>query len=100
METPNKETVMAENDIAHVEDGMDGIQQIDTKGLAAVSTTYQLQGPQRRVRKTGIERRLVLKQDLLLVPLLALIYFVTFLVGWLLYFLLLYCCIVPLSAIV
>ncbi len=44
-------------------------------------TAYILQPKTRPPKKTGLERRLVLKQDLLIVPLLALIYFVTFLVS-------------------
>jgi hypothetical protein len=42
---------------------------------------YAYQEPSKSPRKTGPERRLVMKLDCLLIPLLALIYFVTFLVS-------------------
>jgi hypothetical protein len=42
---------------------------------------YAYQEPERSSRKTGVEKRLVMKLDCLLIPLLALIYFVTFLVS-------------------
>ncbi|OIW32824.1 MFS general substrate transporter [Coniochaeta ligniaria NRRL 30616] len=42
-------------------------------------TAYVLQPTGRPPRKTGLERRLVMKQDFLLVPLLCLTYFVTYL---------------------
>jgi hypothetical protein len=45
-----------------------------------IDTAYVLQPVGRPPRKTGLERRLVMKQDCLLIPLLALTYFVTYLV--------------------
>jgi hypothetical protein len=42
---------------------------------------YAYQEPEKPLRRTGIEKRLVMKLDCLLIPLLALIYFVTFLVS-------------------
>ena len=45
------------------------------------STAYTLQPKdEKQVVYSGLERRLLLKQDLAILPLLALIYFVTFLV--------------------
>lgn len=46
-----------------------------------MGTAYVLQPEGRPLRKTGLERRLVMKQDCLLIPLLALTYFVTYLVS-------------------
>lgn len=44
-------------------------------------TAYVLQPTGRLPPKTGLERKLVMKQDFLIIPLLALTYFVTYLVG-------------------
>ncbi|CAK7205473.1 hypothetical protein SEUCBS139899_008248 [Sporothrix eucalyptigena] len=74
MNNPSKETVVTQDTIAHVENSTDGL-----PGMAKSATAYTLQESPRRMRKTGLERRLLWKQDLVLVPLLALVYFVTFL---------------------
>ena len=54
---------------------------IENASNEKVDTAYALQPTGRPPAKTGLERKLVMKQDCLLVPLLALTYFVTYLVG-------------------
>lgn len=63
-----KDTI-TEHDISLVENAVD----------EKPDTAYVLQPVGRPPRKTGLERRLVMKQDCLLIPLLALTYFVTYL---------------------
>ncbi|KAH8890617.1 retrograde regulation protein 2 [Thozetella sp. PMI_491] len=52
---------------------------VETATIAKSDTAYQLQPAEKPPPKSAFERRLVLKQDLLIIPLLALIYLVTFL---------------------
>ncbi|KAJ9136537.1 MFS general substrate transporter [Coniochaeta hoffmannii] len=69
---------------AHKTKGHDSITEpdisiIENPSNEKTDTAYVLQPTGRPPAKTGLERRLVMKQDCLLVPLLALTYFVTYL---------------------
>jgi hypothetical protein len=66
--------IKAKNSASDVE--LSCIEEQETK----VSTAYTLQTEEKDAARSAVERRLLLKQDLLILPLLALIYFVTFLV--------------------
>jgi hypothetical protein len=59
----------------------DGLEVEYVESVASRQKGYAFQQPEKSLRKTGIEKRLVMKLDCLLIPLLALIYFVTFLVS-------------------
>ena len=72
-----------ENEVKDQELGVELIESVAHNKADVPHTAYVLQSTEKPPRKSALERKLLFKQDILIIPLLALCYFVTFLVSFL-----------------